>query len=91
MAHMNVTDRRAQTQLLSSPATGGRERVPGMVEVNVTSTAGVDKALEEAIVVISETATLHRVGILVTRTGAGSYIVRAHPAVPFGLIRQHIG
>jgi hypothetical protein len=91
MASMNVTNRRAPTQLLSSPAKGGRERLPGMVEVNVTSAAEVDKALEEAIAVISETATHHRVGILVTRTGAGSYIVRAHPAVPFGLIRQHNG
>ena len=88
---MNVTNRKALTQLLSSPARGGRGRLPGMVEVNVTSAADVDKALEEAITVITKTATHHRVGVLVTRTGAGSYIVRAHPAVPYGLVRQQHG
>lgn len=67
------------------------ERLPGMLEVNVESANEVDNALEEALAVITKTATHHRVGILVTRTGAGSYIVRAHPAVPFGLIRQHHG
>lgn len=62
-----------------------------MVEVNVQSTAEVEPALEEAIAVIRETAAHHRIGILVTRTGAGSYIVRAHPAVPYGLVRRQHG
>jgi len=86
---MNVTNRTAP--LLNSPSQGGRGRPPGMVEVNVASAAEVDKALEEAISVITKTATHHRVGVLVTRTGAGSYIVRAHPAVPYGLVRQQHG
>lgn len=67
------------------------ERLPGMLEVNVGRASEVDNALEDAIAEITKTATYHRVGILVTRTGAGSYIVRAHPAVPYGLIRQHNG
>jgi hypothetical protein len=62
-----------------------------MLEVNVGSSAEVDQALEEAIAVIAEAAAHHRVGVLATRTGAGSYIVRAHPAIPFGLIRQQNG
>jgi hypothetical protein len=64
--------------------------LPGMLEVNVNSAAEVDLALEKAIAVITETATHHRTGVLVTRIGAGSYIVRAHPSVPFGLIRQQL-
>lgn len=88
---MEVINRTAPTQLLNSPVPGERERLPGMVEVNVSSAAEVDKALEETITVITKTATHHHVGILVTRTGAGSYIVRAHPAIPYGLIRQQHG
>ena len=70
------------------PAHGRSDSRPGMLEVNVASAAEVDQALEEAISVITEAATHHRVGVLVTRTGPGNYIVRAHPAVPHGLIRQ---
>jgi hypothetical protein len=62
-----------------------------MMEVNVQSTAEVGPALEKAIAVIRETAAHHRIGILVTLAGAGSYIVRAHPAVPYGLVRQQHG
>ena len=67
------------------------ERLAGMLEVNVESADDVERALEEAIAAISQIAEHHQVGILITRTGACTYIVRAHPAVPFGLIRQHRG
>lgn len=70
------------------PGQGEGERLPGMVEVNVTRKQDLDQALEEAISTVTKTATNHGVGVLVTRTGPGSYIVRAHPAVPCGLIRQ---
>lgn len=85
---MNKT---APTQRPASQEPDGNKRLRGMVEVNVQNTAEVEPALEEAIAVIRETAAHHRIGILVTRTGAGSYIVRAHPAVPYGLVRQQHG
>jgi hypothetical protein len=61
---------------------------PGMLEVHVREASEVDSALEQAIEVVLKAATEHRTGILVTRIDAGTYIVRAHPAVPFGLVRQ---
>ena len=75
----------------ASPAHDRHNSGQGMLEVNVDSWAEVDQALEEALAVIAGAAAHHRVGVLVTRTGAGSYMVRAHPAVPFGLIRQQNG
>jgi hypothetical protein len=88
---MAVMNKAAPTQHPASQEPDGNMRLPGMVEVNVHSAAEVDPALEEAIAAIRETAAHHRMGILVTRTGAGSYIVRAHPAVPCGLVRQQHG
>lgn len=85
---MEVMNKTGSTQRAASQEPDGNKRLPGMVEVNVHSAAEVDPALEEAIALIRETAAHHRIGILVTRTGAGSYIVRAHPAVPYGLVRQ---
>lgn len=61
---------------------------PGAVEVRVDHAAQVDTALEEAITVVSPAAAEHQIGIMVTRMGAGVYMVRAHPEVPFGLTRQ---
>ncbi|WP_309108888.1 hypothetical protein [Arthrobacter sp.] len=84
-------NKKAQTQLPADAVEGRGERPPGMVEVNVATAEEMDTALEEAIAVVTKTATHHRVGVLVTPTGAGSYIVRAHPAVPYGLIRQQQG
>lgn len=72
-------------------ASGGGERLTGMLEVNVSEAAELDRALEEAIAVITKAATQHHMGIMVTRTGVGRYIVRAHPAVPYGLVRQQHG
>lgn len=62
---------------------------PGMVEIAVDDLSKVDPALDDAIATIRPAATRHRTGIMITRTAPGRYIVRAHPAVPYGLIRQH--
>jgi hypothetical protein len=59
-----------------------------MVEVRVESPHEVDQALENAVVTVKDAAIRHNIGIMITRTAPGQYIVRAHPAVPFGLIRQ---
>lgn len=61
---------------------------PGMLEIHVNHAVEVNDALTKAIDVVHKAAVEHRTGILVTRIDAGRYIVRAHPAVPFGLIRQ---
>ncbi len=65
-----------------------RQTSPGMVEVNVNDSSDLDSALNEAIEAIKDAASRHQTGIMVTRVGAGRYIVRAHPAVPYGLTRQ---
>ncbi|MDF2049582.1 hypothetical protein [Arthrobacter sp. Cr_A7] len=64
------------------------KRLTGMLEVNVANVEELDEALEKAISTIRRAATYYRVGVMVTRTGPGSYVVRAHPEVPYGLIRQ---
>jgi hypothetical protein len=64
------------------------ERVPGSVEVHVQTVAEVNSALDDAIERVQGAALHHRTGILVTRVGPGSYVVRAHPAVPYGMVRQ---
>lgn len=64
------------------------DRPPGMLEVNVSSAAELDEALENAVSLVMESATHHKIGVMITRIGIGSYVVRAHPAVPYGLVRQ---
>lgn len=61
---------------------------PGMIEVKVDRQSDVDQALEDAIAIVRDAATRHQTGIMITRIGAGRYVVRAHPEVPFGLVRQ---
>lgn len=61
---------------------------PGMVEVRVHNHSEVDGALDDAVAAIREAAIRHQTGIMITRTGPGHYVIRAHPEVPFGLIRQ---
>lgn len=61
---------------------------PGMLEVHAKHATEVDEALTKAIDVVKIAATEHKTGILISRIDAGVYIVRAHPAVPFGLVRQ---
>lgn len=60
----------------------------GVVEINLESADQLDQELDKAINDVSVAATSYRIGIMVTRLSAGRYIVRAHPEVPFGLIRQ---
>ena len=88
---MEVLNKTGPTQRVASQEPDRNKRLPGVIEVNVQNAAEVDLALDEAIAVIRETAAHHRMGVLVTRTGAGSYIVRAHPGVPCGLVRQQHG
>lgn len=61
---------------------------PGMLEVNVKEASEVDEALQNAVSQVTKAAVRHQTGVLVTRVGPGRYIVRAHPAVPYGLTRQ---
>jgi hypothetical protein len=65
-----------------------RSTASGMLEVHATCAAEVDGALTRAIEIVKAAAFEHQTGILVSRIAPGNYIVRAHPAVPFGLIRQ---
>lgn len=91
MAVNHAVERNEPEQPAGMHASGGGERLPGMLEVHVSKAEGLDQALEEAISEITKAATHHHMGIMVTQTGAGRYIVRAHPAVPYGLIRQQHG
>ena len=59
-----------------------------MVEISVDDASEVDQAITDAVETVRAAATRHETGIMITRTGPGRYIVRAHPAVPFGLIRE---
>ena len=49
-----------------------------MLEVNVGAAAELDDALGDAVATVTEAATEHKTGILITRVSAGKYIVRAH-------------
>ena len=64
------------------------QRSPGMIEVRVEDALEVDQALKNAVDRIQPAATRHQVGIMISQTGPGHYIVRAHPEVPYGLTRQ---
>lgn len=68
--------------------TSGALRAPGMLEVTTTEEFGRSDALANAIVVVSQAADQHRTGILISRIGLDRYIVRAHPVVPYGLVRH---
>lgn len=61
---------------------------PGMLEVTAASGSDVPDSLANAIDVVSRAADEHRTGILISRIGLDRYIVRAHPGVPYGLIRE---
>lgn len=75
-------------QLTGGDGLGGCTPSPGMLEVNVKDACEVDEALQKAVSQVTEAAVRHQTGVLVTRVGPGRYIVRAHPAVPYGLTRQ---
>jgi hypothetical protein len=59
-----------------------------MVEVRVREPREASAALADAIGVVGEAADQYGTGILVTELGEGCYVVRAHPAVPHGLVRH---
>lgn len=61
---------------------------PGMLEVTAGCGSDVPDSLANAVKVVSRAAEEHRTGILISRIGLDRYIVRAHPAVPYGLIRE---
>lgn len=63
-------------------------RNPGVLEVTVETEEELDSVLEDAIAVVSRAAREHKTGILITRIANKRYVVRAHPAVPFGLVRR---
>ncbi|AUZ33063.1 hypothetical protein C3B78_00185 [Arthrobacter sp. PGP41] len=65
-------------------------RFPGMLEVTDAEGADLPGALGNAIAVVSRAADEHRTGILISRIGMDRYIVRAHPAVPYGMVRQSL-
>ncbi|WP_240684937.1 hypothetical protein [Arthrobacter nitrophenolicus] len=54
----------------------------------MTETSGLSDALGNAVDVVAKAAAAHRTGILISRVGTDRYIVRAHPAVPYGFIRH---
>ena len=70
------------------PPAEGTLPSPGMLEISVTKPEDLDQVLNDAIAQVTQAAAHYRMGVLVTRLGAGRYIVRAHPGVPFGLIRK---
>ncbi len=59
-----------------------------MLEVTAADGSDLRGDLGNAVVVVSRAADEHRTGILISRIGTDRYIVRAHPAVPYGLIRE---
>nr|WP_258868583.1 hypothetical protein [Arthrobacter sp. RT-1] len=63
-------------------------RSAGMVEVRVQEAGQVREALAGAVLEVREAADRYSTGIMITDVGEGCYVVRAHPAVPHGLIRE---
>lgn len=59
-----------------------------MVEVRVKESKQAGEAIQDAVSTIACAAEYHQTGIMVTRVGPDSYIVRAHPSVPYGFVRQ---
>ena len=66
-------------------------RSVGMVEVRVREACQAREALADAVRVVQEAADRHCTGIMITHVGEGCYVVRAHPAVPHGLVREQPG
>ena len=64
---------------------------PGVVEVRTGQSDDVGKALDDGVRAVGEAADRYGTGIMITDVGGGSYVVRAHPAVPYGLVRERQG
>jgi hypothetical protein len=80
-------DQRSNTPILAE-LRQDRRPLPGMLDVTVTQAADLSVALANAVDVVSQAAAEHSTGILISRIGTDRYIVRAHPGVPYGLIRE---
>ncbi|KQQ83425.1 hypothetical protein [Arthrobacter sp. Leaf137] len=65
-------------------------RPVGMLEVSAAVPSKGPDALADAVAVVAVAAAEHRIGILISRIGEDRYIVRAHPSVPYGLVRQSL-
>ena len=72
----------------SDPSPPGKGLSPGMVEVRASQSDDVGRALEDAVRAVGGAADRHGTGIMITDVGGGRYVVRAHPAVPHGLVRE---
>jgi hypothetical protein len=83
--------RRTPEAPASRPPGGDEERCTGMVEVRVRDVRDAPRALADALRTVSAAADRYGTGILITDTGGGTYVVRAHPAVPHGLVREQGG
>lgn len=64
---------------------------PGVVEVSASHSDDLCRALDDAVRAVGEAADRYRTGIMITDVGGGAYVVRAHPAVPHGLVRERRG
>lgn len=62
-----------------------------MVEVRVRASEEAREALAGAVRLVREAADRFSTGIMITDIGEGCYVVRAHPAVPHGLVREQPG
>lgn len=70
---------------------GGSENIPpGMLEVTLSQMGEGRTSLDIAVEQVSEAAQLHGTGVMITRIAKDRYIVRAHPAVPCGFVRQQL-
>lgn len=59
-----------------------------MVEVRAGDATDAERALADAVRVVGQAADRHGIGIMITDVGRGNHVVRAHPAVPHGLVRR---
>ena len=73
----------------NSPAYSADQRSPGMLELIVPEGEDMEPALEAAIVQVTPAASRNGMGVMATEIQKGYFVVRAHPAVPFGLIRRN--
>ncbi|SKB71868.1 hypothetical protein SAMN05660916_02285 [Arthrobacter sp. 31Cvi3.1E] len=59
-----------------------------MLEVTLSQVDDERTSLDVAIERVTEAAQLHGMGVMVSRIADERYVVRAHPAVPYGFVRQ---
>lgn len=59
-----------------------------MVEVRVPASRDARETLAGAVQLVRKAADQFSMGIMITYVGEGCYVVRAHPSVPHGLVRE---